>query len=118
MKTVEQSIPAGYIGLIYMLKGTAYVGDKHFEGKAHHTLTFSEDGAETIKIRTKDEDAHFVVIAGEPLKEPIMQTVMLEIMSWEAGRVVREERNERAKHDLDGPQRGSKMTADMKQSHK
>ncbi|KAF9959733.1 hypothetical protein BGZ65_000096 [Modicella reniformis] len=72
-KTVEQSIPASYTGFIYILKGTAYIGDKEFEGKAHHTLTFSEDGAETIKIQTKEEDAHFVVIAGEPLKEPIVQ---------------------------------------------
>ncbi|KAF9926078.1 hypothetical protein BGZ65_007439 [Modicella reniformis] len=56
-----------------MLKGTAYIGDKEFEGKAHHTLTFSEDGAETIKIQTRDEDAHFVLIAGEPLREPIVQ---------------------------------------------
>ncbi|KAG0320785.1 hypothetical protein BG000_003450, partial [Podila horticola] len=72
-KTVEQSIPASYTGFIYMLKGTAFIGDKEFEGKAHHTLTFSEDGTDTIKIKTKDEDAHFVVIAGEPLKEPIVQ---------------------------------------------
>ncbi|KAG0036246.1 hypothetical protein BGZ82_004493 [Podila clonocystis] len=72
-KTTEQSIPASYTGFIYMLKGTVFIGDKEFEGKAHHTLTFSEDGTDTIKIKTKDEDAHFVVIAGEPLKEPIVQ---------------------------------------------
>ncbi|KAF9217211.1 hypothetical protein BGZ59_005939 [Podila verticillata] len=72
-KTVEQSIPASYTGFIYMLKGTAYIGDKEFEGKAHHTLTFSEDGTDTIKIKTMDEDAHFVLIAGEPIKEPIVQ---------------------------------------------
>ncbi|KAF8921701.1 hypothetical protein BGZ58_003993, partial [Dissophora ornata] len=72
-KTVERSIPSTHTGFIYMLKGSAYIGDEEFEGKAHHTLTFSEDGAETIKITTKDEDAHFVVIAGEPLKEPIVQ---------------------------------------------
>ncbi|KAF9403889.1 hypothetical protein BGZ94_004484 [Podila epigama] len=72
-KSVEQSIPSTYTGFIYMLRGTAYIGDKEFEGKAHHTLTFSEDGTDTIKIRTKDEDAHFVIIAGEPLKEPIVQ---------------------------------------------
>ncbi|KAG0340112.1 hypothetical protein BG000_000661 [Podila horticola] len=72
-KTVEQSIPASYTGFIYMLKGTAYIGDKEFEGQAHHTLTFSEDGTDTIKIRTKDEDAHFVIIAGEPLHEPVVQ---------------------------------------------
>ncbi|KAF9582208.1 hypothetical protein BGW38_000506 [Lunasporangiospora selenospora] len=72
-KTVEQCIPSSYTGFIYMLKGTIFVGDDEFEGKAHHTLTFSEDGKDTIKITTKDEDAHFVVIAGEPLKEPIVQ---------------------------------------------
>ncbi|KAF9937520.1 hypothetical protein BGZ75_009280 [Mortierella antarctica] len=72
-KTVEQSIPSTYTGFIYMLKGTAFIGDKEFEGMAHHTLTFSEDGAEAVKITTKDEDAHFVLIAGEPLKEPIVQ---------------------------------------------
>ncbi|ORZ14961.1 pirin-like protein [Lobosporangium transversale] len=72
-KAVEQSIPANYTGFIYTLKGTIYVGDKEFKGEAHHTLTFSEDGAETVKITTKDEDAHFVLIAGEPLKEPIVQ---------------------------------------------
>ncbi|KAF9335612.1 hypothetical protein BGZ91_010438, partial [Linnemannia elongata] len=31
------------------------------------------DGATAVKIQTKDEDAHFVFIAGEPLKEPIVQ---------------------------------------------
>ncbi|KFH68976.1 hypothetical protein MVEG_05778 [Podila verticillata NRRL 6337] len=72
-KVVEQSIPASYTGFIYMLKGTAFIGDEEFEGQAHHTLTFSEDGTDTIKIRTKDEDAHFVIIAGEPLHEPIVQ---------------------------------------------
>ncbi|KAG0200193.1 hypothetical protein BGX28_006675 [Mortierella sp. GBA30] len=72
-KKVEQSIPSTYTGFIYVLKGKVYIGEKEFEGKAHHTLTFSEDGAETIKICTKDEDTHFVLIAGEPLKEPIVQ---------------------------------------------
>ncbi|KAG0283268.1 hypothetical protein BGZ96_012358 [Linnemannia gamsii] len=72
-KTVTQNIPSSFTGFIYMLKGKAYIGDKEFEGEAHHTLTFSEDGAEMVKIQTKDEDAHFVFIAGEPLKEPIVQ---------------------------------------------
>ncbi|KAH7039227.1 RmlC-like cupin domain-containing protein [Linnemannia elongata] len=72
-RTVTQTIPSTYTGFLYMLKGTAFIGDKEFEGKAHHTLTLSEDGATTVKIQTKDEDAHFVFIAGEPLKEPIVQ---------------------------------------------
>ncbi|KAF9092638.1 hypothetical protein BGX27_001764 [Mortierella sp. AM989] len=72
-KKVVQSIPKSYTGFIYVLKGTVFIGDNEFEGKAHHTLTLTEDGAETIKLSTKDQDAHFVVIAGEPLKEPIVQ---------------------------------------------
>ncbi|KAG0228539.1 hypothetical protein BGW41_003399, partial [Actinomortierella wolfii] len=42
-------------------------------GRPHHTLTLSEDGAEVVRLETKDDDAHFVFIAGEPLKEPIVQ---------------------------------------------
>ncbi|KAG0045161.1 hypothetical protein BGZ83_009589 [Gryganskiella cystojenkinii] len=72
-KTVAQTIPASFTGVLYTLKGTIFVGDDEFEGKAHHTLAFSEDGTETVKITTKDEYAHFVFIAGEPLKEPIVQ---------------------------------------------
>jgi len=72
-RMVVQSIPASYTGFIYVLKGTVYIGDHEYEGKAQHTLTLSEDGAETIKLQTKDEDTHFVVIAGQPLREPIVQ---------------------------------------------
>ncbi|KAG0027853.1 hypothetical protein BGZ82_008733 [Podila clonocystis] len=71
-KSIEQSIPASYTGFIYMLKGKAYIGEDGFEGNAHYTLTFTEEG-ETVKIETKDEEAHFIFIAGEPLKEPIVQ---------------------------------------------
>ncbi|KAG0365056.1 hypothetical protein BGX24_004284 [Mortierella sp. AD032] len=50
-KTVASTIPSTFIGYIYMFK----------------------DGAETVKIQTKDEDAHFVFIAGEPLRKSIVQ---------------------------------------------
>ncbi|KAF9363802.1 hypothetical protein BGX34_003264 [Mortierella sp. NVP85] len=72
-RMVVQSIPASYAGFIYVLKGTVYIGDHEYEGKTQHTLTLSEDGTETIKIQTKDEDTHFVLIAGQPLREPIVQ---------------------------------------------
>ncbi|KAF9303430.1 hypothetical protein BGZ74_003755 [Mortierella antarctica] len=71
-KSIEQSIPASYTGFIYMLRGKAYIGEDRFEGKPHYTLTFSKEG-DTVKIETKDEDAHFMFIAGEPLNEPIVQ---------------------------------------------
>ncbi|KAK3812670.1 MAG: RmlC-like cupin domain-containing protein [Linnemannia gamsii] len=55
-KTVTQTIPSTFTGV-----------------RGQRAPHFSEDGAETVKIQTKDEDAHFVLIAGEPLKEPIVQ---------------------------------------------
>ncbi|KAF9980299.1 hypothetical protein BGZ65_005269 [Modicella reniformis] len=63
-KLVHQSISASYTGFIYCTE---------FVGRAHHTLTFSEDSKESVKISTKDEEAHFVFIAGQPLNEPIVQ---------------------------------------------
>ncbi|KAG0232783.1 hypothetical protein BGW41_001717 [Actinomortierella wolfii] len=70
---VEQKIPKTFTGFLYVLSGKVYVGDDGFEGRPHHTLTLSEDGAEVVRLETKEDDTHFVFIAGEPLKEPIVQ---------------------------------------------
>ncbi|KAG9064401.1 hypothetical protein KI688_003589 [Linnemannia hyalina] len=74
-QTVTQTILATYSGFIYILSGTAYIGDpkSETEAKAHHTLIFSEDSTSTVRIQTKDDTAHFVLIAGEPLREPVVQ---------------------------------------------
>ncbi|KAF9947895.1 hypothetical protein BGZ72_010167 [Mortierella alpina] len=47
-----------------------------FEGRAHEALVLSqgEDADEDIiRIQTTDEEAHFVVLAGQPIREPIVQ---------------------------------------------
>ncbi|KAF9125773.1 hypothetical protein BGX30_000309 [Mortierella sp. GBA39] len=74
-QTVTQTIPATYNGFIYVLSGTVYIEDLNNEtkAKAHHTLIFSEDSTGTVRIQTKDEAAHFVMIEGEPLREPVVQ---------------------------------------------
>ncbi|KAG0237419.1 hypothetical protein BGW42_000995 [Actinomortierella wolfii] len=66
-------IPEDFQGFIYTLSGTVYIGDNHFKGEPHHTLTLSHDGKEVIRFETRDEDAHFVVIAGQPLRDPVVQ---------------------------------------------
>ncbi|KAI7823299.1 RmlC-like cupin domain-containing protein [Gamsiella multidivaricata] len=69
-RSVEVAVPKGYAGFIYMLSGKAYFGD----GLPHHALILSQDDkSDTLQIQTKDEDAHFVVLAGQPLKEPVVQ---------------------------------------------
>ncbi|KAF9425380.1 hypothetical protein BGZ76_003291 [Entomortierella beljakovae] len=97
---VEVAIPKEYSGFVYMLSGKAYFGDgtavvsslttenlndkhnhiidnddvsKPFQGLPHHALVLSKDDiSDTLKIQTKDEDAHFVVLAGQPLQEPVV----------------------------------------------
>ncbi|KAG9064434.1 hypothetical protein KI688_003624 [Linnemannia hyalina] len=59
-QTVTQTIPATYNVFIYVLSGTAYVGNPNSEteAKAHHTIIFSEDSTSTVRVQTKDEAAH------------------------------------------------------------
>jgi redox-sensitive bicupin YhaK (pirin superfamily) len=72
-KKMEQVIPKSYVGFIYTLTGTAmYGGDKH-KSDAHHTLVLSDNGGTTIPVESLSDDCRFVVIAGEPIKEPIIQ---------------------------------------------
>ncbi|KAF9564325.1 hypothetical protein EC968_004598 [Mortierella alpina] len=47
-----------------------------FEGHPHEALILSQGenaDEDVIRIQTTDEDAHFVVLAGQPLREPIVQ---------------------------------------------
>lgn len=47
--------------------------DKPFKGQAHQALILSrKDGTDHLRIETTDEEAHFVILLGEPLKEPIV----------------------------------------------
>ncbi|KAF9200438.1 hypothetical protein BGZ49_009339 [Haplosporangium sp. Z 27] len=99
--SVEVAIPQEFEGFVYMLAGKAYFGDgvvvsssaeeekfddktshvkineatsKPFEGLPYHALILSrDDDSDTLKIQTKDQDARFVVLAGRPLKEPVVQ---------------------------------------------
>jgi redox-sensitive bicupin YhaK (pirin superfamily) len=58
-------------------KSTVTLNDtlsRPFEGLPHHALILSQDNeSDTLRVRTTDKDAHFVVIAGQPLKEPVVQ---------------------------------------------
>ncbi|GAB5587844.1 RNA pol II transcription cofactor [Umbelopsis nana] len=72
-KKVEQVIPKSYTGFIYTLTGTAmFGGDKH-KSEPHHTLVLSDNGGTYIPVESMSDDCRFVVIAGEPIKEPIVQ---------------------------------------------
>ncbi|KAF9088981.1 hypothetical protein BGX23_007006 [Mortierella sp. AD031] len=47
--------------------------DRPFKGEAHQALILSrDDGTDRLRIETMDDEAHFVVLLGQPLKEPIV----------------------------------------------
>uniref|UniRef100_A0A6I8T0Z4 Pirin n=1 Tax=Xenopus tropicalis TaxID=8364 RepID=A0A6I8T0Z4_XENTR len=69
-----QAIPKGWTAFIYTLSGVVCVGPPDAQQKieAHHTAVL--DDGDSAHFENKDEDlSRFVLIAGEPIKEPVIQ---------------------------------------------
>ncbi|XP_051528855.1 pirin [Myxocyprinus asiaticus] len=69
-----QPVPKGWTAFIYTIVGSLCTGpdDDPRTIEPHHTVVF-EDG-ECIRVENKTvEESHFVLIAGEPIKEPVVQ---------------------------------------------
>ncbi|CAO3669817.1 unnamed protein product [Rhizopus stolonifer] len=71
-KTVQQMIPENYAGFIYTIAGTARFGADQHVSEAHHTLVLDQ-GGDHVQVESLSDDCHFVVIAGQPIKEPVVQ---------------------------------------------
>jgi len=69
--SLEQAIPSDYNAFIYTIDGTAYYGANQAECGPHFTLVLGK--GDSITVTTKAEGANFVLIAGQPLNEPVMQ---------------------------------------------
>ncbi|KAI9314277.1 RmlC-like cupin domain-containing protein [Dichotomocladium elegans] len=72
-KTIEQEVPEDYAGFIYTIAGTALFGSSKHQSGAHHTLVLSDNGGTKVPVKSLSDDCHFVLIAGKPLREPIVQ---------------------------------------------
>ncbi|KAI9472191.1 MAG: RmlC-like cupin domain-containing protein [Benjaminiella poitrasii] len=72
-KKMEQVIPKNYAGFIYTIAGSALFGESKHASEAHHTLVLSNNEGEYIPVESTSDDCHFVIIAGQPIKEPIVQ---------------------------------------------
>uniref|UniRef100_W5MM17 Pirin n=1 Tax=Lepisosteus oculatus TaxID=7918 RepID=W5MM17_LEPOC len=70
-----QAVPLGWTAFIYTLSGNIHVGgpdDDQKKFEPHYTVVFGD--GDTVQVENKDtEVAHFVLIAGEPIKEPVVQ---------------------------------------------
>ncbi|CAF1213840.1 unnamed protein product [Adineta steineri] len=69
-----QEIPKGWNAFIYILNGQGEFGSKKTEADAHHALILSQNG-DGIDFRNtgNNSDCRFVLIAGQPLNEPVVQ---------------------------------------------
>jgi len=66
-----QYIPSGWTTFAYVLEGKVSFGDRIIS--AHHTAVFSSE-EDKIEFKNPSEvTAHFVLISGEPINEPIFQ---------------------------------------------
>lgn len=72
---LEQPIPVGWRSFLYILSGKAKFGptENQKEIEAHHTVTFNDDGDSICVENSGSTECHLVMIAGEPIKEPIVQ---------------------------------------------
>ncbi|XP_059014384.1 pirin [Mustela lutreola] len=69
-----QPIPKGWTSFIYTVSGDVYIGPEDAQQKIapHHTAVLGE--GDNVQVENKDpERSHFVLIAGEPLREPVVQ---------------------------------------------
>ncbi|XP_072672739.1 pirin isoform X3 [Canis lupus baileyi] len=70
----SQPIPKGWTSFIYTISGNVYIGPDDAQQKIepHHTAVLGE--GDSVQVENKDpERSHFVLIAGEPLREPVVQ---------------------------------------------
>ncbi len=70
-KTFEVPITAGYNAFVYLYEGDATVGDDGQTLK-HRTAGLLSDG-DSVSISAGETEARFLLLAGKPLKEPIVQ---------------------------------------------
>ena len=66
---LDIAVPSGQNSFIYMLEGTAYFGEECTAVEKHSAAIFTDGDA--IRASAYEYGARFVLLAGEPLKEPI-----------------------------------------------
>lgn len=67
----EKTLPSNENVLLYVIKGTVYIGDEHTELKAPQTATLNFDGTNVL-LSSTTENAQVVLIAGKPHGEPLV----------------------------------------------
>ncbi|KAM6446972.1 pirin isoform 1-T2 [Liasis olivaceus] len=69
-----QPIPKGWTAFVYTLSGSVYIGPAIIQQKVEpHNIAVLSDG-DCVQLENKDPAvSHFVLVAGEPIKETVIQ---------------------------------------------
>jgi redox-sensitive bicupin YhaK (pirin superfamily) len=67
----EESLPAGHNAFVYVYEGEARVGEER-QTVAHRAAGLLSDG-ERVRIEAGDAGARVLLLAGKPLREPVVQ---------------------------------------------
>ena len=71
-KNFEQRIPSGWTTFAYTLEGHLDFGSDNVV-PPHHTVVFSKEEDKVIFRNGSENPAHFILISGQPINEPIFQ---------------------------------------------
>ncbi|CDO69319.1 hypothetical protein BN946_scf184976.g38 [Trametes cinnabarina] len=73
--SIFQEISVDWTVFIYLFKGTATVGDETTPNEKYYTLVLDsgKDGETGISITSAEDGMEFVIVASEPLNQPVVQ---------------------------------------------
>ncbi|KAK7693616.1 hypothetical protein QCA50_003185 [Cerrena zonata] len=72
--SIFQEIPTGWTSFLYILKGSLSIGDNEEKHDAFHTLVLSSDNEQDgVKITAAEDGTELILVAGEPLDQPVVQ---------------------------------------------
>jgi len=66
----EYALPESFNSFIYLMNGEVFFDDSKVQAKPGSVVLFDREG-DSIKVTTRDVGAHFLLIAGRPLNQPI-----------------------------------------------
>jgi redox-sensitive bicupin YhaK (pirin superfamily) len=70
---IHQAVPEGWNAFLYLLEGSPTIGSKDAEPiNEHHTVVLGPGDGLSV-WNTKSVQCQFILIAGEPIKEPVVQ---------------------------------------------
>jgi redox-sensitive bicupin YhaK (pirin superfamily) len=70
--TFTLPIPDGHNAFLYLYEGNAFVGEKN-ERLAHRSAAILSESAGSVLVRAGDSECRFLLFAGKPINEPVVQ---------------------------------------------